>query len=711
MNPKHGIISLLALLLMPFAVMAGPSSRHSQPLSTQQARDSVAKEIYARLAEVTSPADSLPHLLNLFDLSDRRRQQDISRMLYTTAMNAGREDIALYSLRVRANLSVSDDSVLNMLLNTARRMPDSSDKRETVAFINICIARHANNSYDGIQRVRAVSETISRFKNNPPSDIYQEIELLNEIAIYLVNSASFDHINRYLERALQLVDSIEQTSDALRNSILTSMATLNVRNLDPRVTIRSNKALLQLVDSLEHRYRESGRIYKQYNRVRFTSLRRLLSKYNYLTENEVDSIYKEIEALAECDAEISNSMLTQPSPKGYMLMKKGRYGEALSLLRKCFSKDNDSYLNLIYLPAIIEAAEKSGNKAALLEFYPHYIKLLKEYIKIQNEGKFQELETLYNYNYLKSENDRLRDTGRSDRRGYHRTLVTLTIIIVPLLVLLIILLSVLFSRSRRMSRRLAESNERLTAETGNLMVAKQELIVARDKARQADLHKTEFINNMSHEIITPLDAVAEYSQLIVDCVDETKKKYLQKFADVIRLNVDLVSTLVNDILDIGRLESPKFKLNVRPYSLRQIIETSTGAVAHILKPDVKLVVTDKIEKGDRLLITDNHRVEQVLINLLHNAAKFTDEGSVKLDYAFNADGSVITFSVTDTGVGVPKAKASKIFERFEKADPSTVGSGLGLSICAVIARLLKGRVWLDETYTEGARFYFSFPVK
>ena len=115
-------------------------------------------------------------------------------------------------------------------------------------------------------------------------------------------------------------------------------------------------------------------------------------------------------------------------------------------------------------------------------------------------------------------------------------------------------------------------------------------------------------------------------------------------------------------------------------------------------------------QSDSIITTDPQRVEQVLINLLSNAAKFTDEGSVSLSYAFDAEHKHITFAVADTGIGIPAGKETVIFERFEKLDSHTQGSGLGLYISSLLARLLGGEIRVDTAYTDGARFLFTIPV-
>ena len=113
---------------------------------------------------------------------------------------------------------------------------------------------------------------------------------------------------------------------------------------------------------------------------------------------------------------------------------------------------------------------------------------------------------------------------------------------------------------------------------------------------------------------------------------------------------------------------------------------------------------------DTTIKTDRRRVEQVLINLLNNAAKFTTNGLITLSYILNTDAGTVTFSVTDTGIGIPKGKESIIFERFEKLDSSTQGSGLGLNICRLISQLLKGNISVDTSYRDGARFLFTIPI-
>lgn len=237
----------------------------------------------------------------------------------------------------------------------------------------------------------------------------------------------------------------------------------------------------------------------------------------------------------------------------------------------------------------------------------------------------------------------------------------------------------------------------------------EELVVAHDKAKAADEMKTMFIHNMSHEIRTPLNAIVGFSQLLTDPRVELEPEKRMKFSHLIEYNSTLLTTLVNDVLDISELESGKYATEQRECRCNELCRTALSTVEQCRPEGVELRFTSEMDDS-YTLVTDRKRVEQVLVNFLTNAEKYTTEGEIRLHCSLAENPGKVTFSVTDTGCGIPPEKAETVFERFVKLDPFKQGTGLGLSICRTIAGLLQGEVRLDTAYTQGARFVFILPV-
>lgn len=238
----------------------------------------------------------------------------------------------------------------------------------------------------------------------------------------------------------------------------------------------------------------------------------------------------------------------------------------------------------------------------------------------------------------------------------------------------------------------------------------EELTVARDLAEQADKMKTYFIQNMSHEIRTPLNAIVGFSQLLSDpelpLGDEEKKE----FRSLVLHNSELLTTLINDVLDLSSLESGKYTMNLAPYPCNEMCRVILSTVTHRKPEEVKLYFTTEVS-DDFEIVTDEQRTRQVLINFLTNAEKHTEKGEIHLHCSITENPGKITFSVTDTGSGIPMDQMDSVFERFKKLDEFKQGTGLGLNICRAIAERLHGEVKIDKTYTNGARFVFILPLE
>lgn len=240
----------------------------------------------------------------------------------------------------------------------------------------------------------------------------------------------------------------------------------------------------------------------------------------------------------------------------------------------------------------------------------------------------------------------------------------------------------------------------------HLRHAVTELSVAKEKALQADKMKTLFIQNMSHEIRTPLNAIVGFTQVLIEMDENLDKEEKQEMGKCIADNSDLLSTLINDILDLTSLESGKYVMKMEPVNVTDLCHQALKTVMHRKAPDVELKFYADVA-NDFVINTDDTRVMQVLINMLTNAEKNTTEGSITLSCSLYAHPGYLTFSVADTGIGIPKGKAKEIFERFKKLDQYKQGTGLGLNICRMIAEKLDGDIYVDENYTDGARFVFT----
>ncbi len=239
-----------------------------------------------------------------------------------------------------------------------------------------------------------------------------------------------------------------------------------------------------------------------------------------------------------------------------------------------------------------------------------------------------------------------------------------------------------------------------------LIVSEANLLKAKEKAEESDRLKSAFLANMSHEIRTPLNAIVGFSNVLVssNCSIEEQKE----FVEVIQVNSDLLLRLINDILDISRLETGKTKITYEICELVSLCQGILTTTVYSKKTTVEYIFEPPMENF--MLHTDVQRLRQVLINLLSNANKFTWEGKIRLGFTIDEDTDCVIFSVTDTGTGIPLEKQKRIFERFEKLDEYAQGTGLGLAICKIIVEMLGGTIWVDQEYKEGARFMFSHPI-
>ena len=379
-----------------------------------------------------------------------------------------------------------------------------------------------------------------------------------------------------------------------------------------------------------------------------------------------------------------------PEIRQYLLIIDARYLVATGAHEAALTAYNDflqtEYARInhnIYKEALLEKADllvKMGNKE---EAYGQYGKV------------FSYIKTSFEKNYPK-EIDRLCTRFQADQLAYQNErdrIVSMRFYLAGIIVSVLFLIFLLVLGWKKIFR-LKRSQMRQEA--------------MKEKAVQAIQRKNMFLSNMSHEVRTPLNAIVGFSAVLTDEDELFDDESRREFSEIIKVNSFQLLKLINDILDFSDFENDNITFNIRTHDAGKLCNEVVETVMASRKLEVEMRFDTDLSV--LMLDTDDARLRQVLINLLVNAAKFTEQGSIVLELKM-ADAGTALFSVTDTGCGIPPEKQHLIFERFEKLNDFVQGSGLGLSICQLIVKYMNGKLWVDSGYTRGARFCFTHPLK
>lgn len=269
--------------------------------------------------------------------------------------------------------------------------------------------------------------------------------------------------------------------------------------------------------------------------------------------------------------------------------------------------------------------------------------------------------------------------------------------------LALVIAAIYYVRRKRINLKIAHANRLLNQSIKQLSAAQRH-------AKESELMKSRFIQNMSHEIRTPLSAILGFAEVLTQKNNMLTPQEKKDITKTITDNSNLLTNLVNDILDITSLESGEFDLKISAVGVNELCRDAFATTAPTKPDNVEMRINTSLP--DTFTInTDPYRTKQVLLNMLTNAQKNTKHGMILLDCRFDPNSDTVSFVVTDTGCGVPIDKMKSIFQPYQKLDKDKQGNGLGLGICRIIASRLGGTIDIDRHYTRGARFWFTIPVK
>lgn len=706
----HKLTVFLAMFIMAVGFKATAAPVTTAKTADEQTRLRYVDSLEQRLANEPGGSRRVAILYDLYDLSAADRRYDAAERLYQQAVAAGDTAARFDALRLLAN-AARTDSLIAIQQRRAELMPVTADQKETLTFIRIARARRAANTLKGQDRMDSLHDALTVYGDDNKVDIYRRVEMLATICMYLTERANDKLVMDYIAELEKLIDLLPEGSGSLRSTLLLYTAMATSRSMRHEDAIKSEKKLMEQIQALRDKHLAEGREFTNYDEHYFWIYTRMLMNYKALTLPEVDSLYARIRELGRHNADIADDQQKRDIAKAYWNLAHGNYAVAARLLDHEAEYPRNQSRRFLLLTSLIEAAEAAGDSQLALSAYRRYIPMMHERNMALDGDRVIEYQILHELTNLQTANADLSAQKHLAELNSRTKIVNIVVWALIAMVILLIVTYIAYQRAQHLSSRLKDTLTQLTTERDTLKDTQGKLIAARDKARKADRQKTDFINAISHEITEPANAIMGYTQLIVDSIDGKRRASMENFIRIIELNSQLLKTLVNDVLDVAELENSQIVFKYQHIEALTLCQVAVDSLRERLG-DKQTVSIHAVPGTDpkAVVSVDASRVGQVLVNMLSNAIKFTDEGHIDVTYGVDHDANRATFIVQDNGPGIPDGKEEIIFQRFERLGTFKQGLGLGLYICRMLAKMMNGTIEVDKTYRQGARFVFTIPV-
>lgn len=693
---------LATAILLSLAVFTA-----SAGIFTPERHKEVMDSLRTALSQASETSDSMVIYANIYDVSPLSHQRALGDTIYILAERIDDQTTALDIVRNLANRNRTNDSILGLLRKRIMTWPETQDRKETVLFLdmmeNVNRGRYGNQA----TRDKMFREVVNDIYNSHDhDDLYERIRLLHAVCMLLSNGTNSELLAVYEDTLGSLIRRLPPSAYSIRNAFNIHAAMAYV-GIDPTKSIECDRWILANIEKLRRYYHKRGRVFRNYRPTYYTVYSRLLSNYEHLSPSQIEDYYGSVMELVKTDPSIEATYNRFPRAGIYYALYNKEWKKASELIKQ--SKVAEAQKYELYR-RLIQCADSIGDTDMHEKAAVEYARILEQELQARASDSYRELQIAYAINdirhqYHQLDRDRLESLSRMQF-----WIMTFGILAIVVLVVLVILLFIKQRSNKALARRLAESNEQLKKESDSLRLSREDLIKAKAQAEKANNLKTDFIKNMSYEVKVPLQAITEYSRLIADCAQTTGTKHISRFADMLELNTELLTTIVDDVLRLSDIESSPMPVHMQVVQLRSFCNATIMAMRHRVPAGVTIQVDPQAPDID--FFTDPTRVQQILNNLLTNAAKFTHKGSITLGYNLVPDTGELEMSVTDTGIGINPENKEKIFQRFTKLDRDTQGAGLGLTIARLIAERLGGRLVLDTTYkSQGSRFVLTLPRK
>ena len=641
---------------------------------SQELKDSLRREA----SKAVTYQKKIALLYDILDLSEDRRDPflAVNREILALAEKQKDEHVQLDCIRRLQDHNIDSTS---SYIAYVSKLPVTDEQREVAIYFDYQQTISTMKAWKEKDKSEMIAKMTHDYSTrNSSDDIYSRYgQLLNICAVMSSLSSSNLYLD-YLKQLGELSDKLPSDGGGLLADNFYTLSAITYPHFGmQKEALEANRQILKDIDAMERKYLSEGRKYKNMDKWKYVCYRRMLQCKDVLSSAEIDDLFARMSEIANRNPYVNGDFDSDHSiSKIRYYMAKERYSEAIPLLDSLILSKNaaTNSFRSECLGYRMTAGKAIKDDPELLRYSLLYNDLLQRQRDESVDTKAKELQIVYNVNNLERQ--------LNDMKLERENIVIASVSAVAVLaVALLIILSVMLAKNKKL----------------------------KNEAIQSSLIKSAFIRNINHEIRTPLNSIVGFSRLIADNGDGMDSAELAKYDSIIESNCDSMLQMVDDLLSVSDLESGVMKFTLSPCSLNELCENVIGKREYSLSPGVKMSFVPK--EKDTVISTDRQRVSQVLAHFLSNACKFTKQGEITLEYALSNSPDKVVFSVTDTGIGIPADKAGVIFGQFEKIDDFTQGTGIGLSMCSLIAKRLGGKISLDTSYTGGARFLLTIPAE
>lgn len=659
----------------------------------------------ARLDAAETPADSIPIIYDILDLTPPDMRLDGIRELYGAATRAGNRSVQFDMLRQMANYGAKKHNVdlVNEALQQVERLPDSEEQRQSRTFI-LASKASARTYKSDAERSAALRQSLRIFNDLPEnSDLYERAASLFGI----VESIGYESQGELLSEYIDLLDKLVTEIPPLPNNFLRSKfnsiaAQAYWNNQEYQKSIKADRSQLLNLSQLLKLYRAGGRFYKHFDVQRYLCLRRILRNYELLSSAEIKDYHNQVLEITRRNPEVAADYQSDPTSRLGLLVNSGKYDEALRHAK--YLADNARTIRDRHhaLRQLVNIAHLAGDTDALADAEKRYAEVRKKFDAYRTDELVRELQIRYDVNAMRRQHAAVQLKRERTRN------MTLVIIGGCLLALAFLLLG-LYLRERRRNRRLRARNAELKANCKAASELQEELNAAREKYRRAETDKVQLVSYIGHELITPLNAIIDYSQMIVENVRDDAKEYLRHFATILDVNARIIKEVASDVQDLSVLDNNSVPVHRIPVDANVLGEMTVESIKPQLKPGVTASFTPN-PGDDNVVATDPRRVQIVLLSTMANMARMIDSGNISLTVKIDRKGGTGSFFMDCDGIS--DKEALTILDNRERFDPEARIAGLGLPNCHMFLDALQGTLRIDGTHSgPGIRIILTIPDK